>query len=151
MLLSAIDEAFSGGSWHGPSLRASLRGVDQSEAAWRPAPRRHNIWELVVHAAYWKHIVSVRVTGSRERFPYAGSNWFRRPARGASWEGDLRLLQHEHQKLRDLVSALNLARLGSRVHGRADTVEHTIRGIAAHDIYHAGQIQLLRRLRRRGA
>ena len=50
-----LDEAFDRRSWHGTNLRGSIRGLPRSTAAWRPAPDRHNIWELVVHAAYWKY------------------------------------------------------------------------------------------------
>jgi len=53
LLLRALDTAYDHSSWHGPILRGSLRGVSAEEAAWRPAPGRHNIWELAVHAAYW--------------------------------------------------------------------------------------------------
>ena len=51
VLFDFIDEAFDKKSWHGPNLRGSLRGVTAQQAAWRPGPDRHNIWELALHAA----------------------------------------------------------------------------------------------------
>jgi hypothetical protein len=144
-----LDEAFAGPSWHGPALYTALRGVTPKQAAWRPARGRHNIWELVVHAAYWKHVVRQRLSGRRaERFPLRGTNWFVRPSGDRTWHDDVRLLVEEHERLRDVVKGLP-TRVMTRLvgHGR-DTAAYTIRGIAAHDLYHAGQIQLLKRLQR---
>jgi len=67
-ILALIDEAFDKTSWHGPNLRGSIRGVDAGLAAWRPAPGRHNIWELTLHAAYWKYAVRRRLTGEGQQF-----------------------------------------------------------------------------------
>ena len=143
-LLSLVDEAFDGHAWHGPTLRQAVAGVTARQAAWRPAPRRHSIRDVAVHAAYWKHEVRRRLNGGTcEPFPFAGADWF---ADGeVSWANAVRLLADEHGKLRRVISAIPAAALDRRVRGR-DTAAFTIRGIAAHDLYHAGQIQLLRRL-----
>jgi hypothetical protein len=136
-LLALLDEAYDKKSWHGTNLRGSLRGVDEIRAAWRPAPGRHNIWEIALHAAYWKYAVRRRLTGAkRGSFALKGSNWFPRPDDASSWPSALRLLALEHRQLRAAVSA---AKLNARS-------THLIRGAAAHDFYHAGQIQLLKRL-----
>jgi len=75
-LLAIIDQAYNRRSWHGPNLRGSLRRVSAEQAVWRPSQARHNIWELVVHTAYWKYVVRRRLTGgSRGSFPIKGSNW----------------------------------------------------------------------------
>ena len=140
-LLDLLDEAFDKKSWHGPNLRASVRGVTARQAAWRPGPSRHNIWELALHAAYWKYVVRRRITGEkRGSFVLAGSNFFERPVElsEAAWKRDIGILQAEHRNLRRAV-----AQLPSRL-DRATL--HLIRGAAAHDLYHAGQIRLLRRL-----
>ena len=146
-MLDLLDEAFKGPSWHGPTLLGSLRGVTATRAAWRPAKGRHNIWEIVVHTAYWKYAVRRRLTGEkRGRFALKGSNWFARPSAGRTWEDDVKVLVEQHAQLRETVRRLPRRRLRAIVaHGR-DTAAYTIRGIAAHDLYHAGQIQLLKRL-----
>jgi hypothetical protein len=147
-LLAACDEGFDSRAWHGPTLRGSLRGVTPAQALWRPAPGRHNIWEIAVHAAYWKYVVRRVITGAkRGSFPLKGSNWFPRDrADAARWREDLRLLSDEHRELRAAIEALHPARLGVVARKRF-TVAALVRGIAAHDLYHAGQIQLLKRLR----
>ena len=66
LILTLLDEAYEERTWHGPNLRQSLRGVSARQAARRPAPGRHNIWELAVHAAYWKYAVRRRLTGEKQ-------------------------------------------------------------------------------------
>jgi hypothetical protein len=143
-LLDLLDEAFDKKSWHGPNLTGSIRGVTAAEAAWRPAPGRHNIWELTLHAAYWKYVARRRITGEkRGSFVLPGSNFFERPAARfgeADWKHDIGVLATEHQALRRVV-----ADLSPQLRQDSKTL-HLIRGIAAHDLYHAGQIRLLRRL-----
>jgi hypothetical protein len=151
LLLDASDEAFDTRSWHGTNLKGSIRGLDVDEAAWRPSPRRHNIWEIVIHAAYWKYAVRRRLLKEkRGSFVIKGSNWFRRPIESSrnAWAMDRELLTTEHQKLRQVVASLNPRSLHSIPPGGRFTVEQLIRGVSSHDLYHAGQIQLLKRLQR---
>ena len=148
-LLAMIDEAYSGTSWHGPNLRGSLRGVSPGEAERRPGRARHNIREIVLHAAYWKYSVRRRIRGEqRGSFRLKGSNWFLRPApgRGPSWKEDVALLASEHRLLRETIASLPAAALRRRPSGGRVSCEKLIRGIAAHDLYHAGQIRLILRL-----
>ena len=81
--LRQIDQAYDDKSWHDTNLRGSLRRVTLALAAWRPEPGRHNIWELALHAAYWKYAVRRRLTGgARSSFPLEGLNFFTRPDAG---------------------------------------------------------------------
>jgi hypothetical protein len=148
-LLSIIDRAYNRQSWHGTNLRGSIRGVTPSIAAWRPGRDRHNIWELVVHAAYWKYTVWRRLTNEkRGSFPLEGSNWFARPQERSdeAWRADVALLDRTHAELRKAIALLPRRDLHARPGGSAITNFAIISGIAAHDLYHAGQIQLLKRL-----
>ena len=148
-LLAVLDAAYDHPSWHGPNLRGSLRGVSLAEACWRPAPGRHNIWELLVHAAYWKYVALRRLTGAaRGSFAYKGSNWLVRPetATAAAWKADLAVLETTHRALREAVAALTPTSLAEPPESSRVTNFALISGVAAHDIYHAGQIQLLKRL-----
>jgi hypothetical protein len=148
--LRAVDEAFNRRSWHGTNLRGSIRGLTWKEAARRPARGRHNIWEIVVHAAYWKYAVRQRLWGgTRGSFPIKGSNWFERPVISgeAAWRQDVALLDGQHRSLRRLIAEA-WDKAGADARRDADPRRHLIRGIAFHDVYHAGQIQLLKRLYR---
>jgi hypothetical protein len=152
-LLGLLDEGYSRAAWHGPNLRGSIRGVTAREAAQRPAAGRHNIWEIVVHAAYWKYAVRRRLTGEkRGSFSVRGSNWFDRPVDRSekAWRADLALLDGEHRKLRQLVSSLHAKDLDHPARGSKTLVRRLIAGIAFHDVYHAGQIQLVKKVLRSG-
>src|SRR5262245_16173373 len=73
-LLDQIEEGYARRTWHGPNLRGSIRGLSSARAAKRLSPSRHNIWEIVVHCAYWKYAVRRRITGEkRGSFPLKGS------------------------------------------------------------------------------
>jgi hypothetical protein len=111
-LLGLVEEGFRKPAWHGPNLRSSLRGVSAEEAVWRPAEGRHNIWEIALHAAYWKYAVTRRLTGSKKHeFPEKGRNWFARDgaelANGEAakrWKSDLALLARTHEVLRNAIA-----------------------------------------------
>ena len=149
LLLRVLDQAFEKKAWHGPNLRGSLRGLSDAEAAWRPGTRRHNIWEITVHAAYWKYAVRRRLLGGkRGSFPLDGSNWFFRPETRElkSWQADIRLLMDQHRELRRAIMRMRGRDLRRRSPGSAIDNATLIYGIASHDLYHAGQIQLIKRL-----
>ncbi len=148
-LLGQLDQGFDRPSWHGTNLARAIRGLTARQAARRPRRGRHNIWEIVLHAAFWKCEVRRRLTGgASERFPRPGRDWPALPARldERSWRADVALLVEQHRKLRAVVAAFPVARLGRRLGKRHWTAEETIAGIALHDAYHTGQIQLLKRL-----
>ena len=142
-----LEEGYERKTWHGPNLKQSIKGVSAKQAAWRPGPGRHNIWELTLHAAYWKYAVRRRLEGGkRGSFALEGSNFFPRPEKGklndAAWKADKALLEREH---RAMLAAIRKT-LGTRP---PDKVLRMLYGIAFHDVYHAGQIRLLRRLAER--
>lgn len=144
LLLAVLEEGYWKKAWHGPNLRQALKGVTAKEAAWRPAAGRHNIWEETLHAAYWKYDVRrILEGGKRGSFVLKGSNFFGRPEKGqsteAEWRADKEILETEHERLRDAVKK-TLKR------GANAKIARLIYGVAFHDIYHAGQIRLLRRL-----
>jgi hypothetical protein len=147
LVLALLDEAYEKRTWHGPNLKQSLKGVTARQAAWRPGSGRHNIWEVTLHAAYWKYALRRRIEGGkRGSFAVKGSNFFPRPEKGnlneAAWAADKKLLEREHRALRAAVTqVLRTARAAGFV--------PQLYGIAFHDIYHAGQIRLLRRLMER--
>jgi len=148
-LLMVMDQAYNRPSWHGVNLRGSVRRVTPEQAAWRPAPKRHNIWETVVHAAYWKYAASRRfIDQPQGSFRYKGSNWFRRPEAptAQAWKHDVALLDEMHALLRGGVEKLSTKQLHATPPGKKVSNFTLLSGIAAHDLYHAGQIQLLKRL-----
>jgi uncharacterized damage-inducible protein DinB len=145
-LVDRVERVFAGRAWHGPSVLGALRGVDAAEASWRPGPDRHDIWEIVLHIAFWKHEVRKRLGEGAGRFARPPRDWPRVPERRteAAWREDLALLRAEHAALVATARALDAGRLDERA-GRWTRAE-TLFGVATHDAYHVGQIRLIRRL-----
>jgi hypothetical protein len=142
LLLANLDYAFDKTAWHGPNLSASVRGVSAADAA-RSVEGRKTIWEQVLHAAYWKQNVINKLTGISHRFPRAGSVWPKMPdAAGRTdraWKADVKLLHEVHRELREQMAQVHVKRLDEKLTRR-------LLGAAAHDLYHAGQVRLLRRM-----
>jgi hypothetical protein len=148
LLLALLDEAYDRPGWHGPNLRGALRGLPAEKAAWKPARDRNNVWQLALHCAYWKYVVRMRLLGGGKRgsFGRRPSNWPALPERcdAAAWKADMALLDEQHRRLREVVASFPAARLSER-RGNS-TAARLIYGIAAHDLYHAGQVRLLIKL-----
>jgi hypothetical protein len=152
LLLDIFNQAFDRRAWHGTALWGSVRGLTPREALWRPGPRRHNIWEIVLHTTYWKYIVRRRLTRDPGLvFPRAGSDWPGLPAKpdAAAWRRDVALLKEQHRLLRAVIARFPAARLAARGWRSTWTNAQHVYGIASHDLYHAGQIQLLKALKGR--
>ncbi len=143
--LSLLDEAYNRKSWHGTNLRGSIRGLTTEQAAWRTG--RHSIADLVVHCAYWKYTVRRRLRGEkRGSFPLKGSNWFKlaRPLTDGAWRECVALLEDQHAQLRAAVAELSEAQLVEPEPGQKVSTAMLLRGVAMHDVYHAGQIQMIK-------
>lgn len=147
LLVDNLDRAYRGPSWHGTSLRGTLRGMTPARALRRPAPKRNCVWDLVLHTAYWKYVVRRKLTGdARGSFPRTGANFppLPEPASAAAWKADLGLLEQQHELLREAVLALAPTSLERKL-GSWRRIDLVL-GAAAHDLHHAGQINLLKRL-----
>jgi hypothetical protein len=147
LLARVLDEGYGPGAWHGPDLKSALADVDAQDAFWRPAAARHNIAEIALHHAYCVHSVRQRLARTPlESFPLAGDDWF--VASGESslaWSTIRELVDTEQRDLAALVRKLDAGRLES-VKANTEQLELVL-GITCHAIYHAGQIQLIKRLR----
>lgn len=150
-LLAALQPPAGKGLWHGgASVLGSLRGVSPEEAAWKPGPDRHSIWELALHIAYWKYAVRRKISGERRGgFRRRPSNWpaVPTPADESAWTNDRALLRDEHERLIQAIEALDPARLDRKPAGGGKWRHFDlILGVVLHDTYHTGQIQMLKRL-----
>mgnify|MGYP000653058353 CR=1 FL=1 len=149
LITSQIRTNFHGKAWQGPTLWGSLRGVDHALAAKPPAPGRKTIWDQVLHAAYWKYAVVRRLTGAeRGSFPRTRANW-PRPSDGTpakAWEADKALLKAMQDQLLAAVEGLDQPDLTAAVHGGRGGMTYLglLTGITAHDVYHTGQINLIK-------
>jgi uncharacterized damage-inducible protein DinB len=148
-IVDQLDRALDGPAWHGPSIMRALHGVGATEAAARPVADRHSIWELVGHLSAWTREVIGRLEGRRPRDLPPDENF---PAAAevdeAHWRRAVADLRAAHGELRRLVEDLPPERLDEALpdpDGEPWTVYATLHGLIQHDLYHAGQIALLRR------
>lgn len=151
LLVEAIQPSGGHGGWHGgPTPVGAVRGVTPEQAHWSPTRRRKSIWALALHIAYWKYSVRRLMEGSaRGVFPRSPSNWPQPPTRpdARTWSDDAALLREEHRRLIQVAQRIQPELLPRRPPGaRRWTYGDLLIGIAAHDAYHTGQIQLLKRL-----
>ncbi|MCB9876524.1 MAG: DinB family protein [Planctomycetes bacterium] len=146
VLLDQLDRAYRGRSWHGTSLRGTLRGLAPATALWRPAPGRCSVWDYLLHAAYWKYVVRKKLLPDTPKFPRPGSNFPKLPAApdAKALAADVALLDEQHALLRAAVAGLEDRELAAP-RGEWRLVD-LVTGAAAHDLYHSGQINLVKRL-----
>ncbi len=136
--------------WHGgPTLMGCLRGVDAQQASWKPAPNRHSIWELALHISYWNYRVCRHLTDKEvNTFDRSPANFPEvKDFSESNWKTDKAFIKNEHQKLVKCLEAFPERRLNEFISSKKGTTfRQLISGIAAHDTYHIGQIQLMKRL-----
>jgi uncharacterized damage-inducible protein DinB len=140
-----LRRTFDGSAWHGPALLEILADVDAATAATRPIANVHSIWELVLHIAVWDRSGLVRLGG--EKYQPTGEDNFPRVVKvnEALWRKAVVETKRTHEKLVKTVAALSDARVWDRVPGKRYDFYHLLHGIAQHELYHAGQIAILKK------
>jgi len=146
-LVRLLREVYAGPAWHGPSVKESLAGVSADAAAFRLALDRNSIWELVLHLAHGRHLLTDRIANTSTEFP--------RPVREpwwpiidyemseVAWRCDLQLLEDCHACFIDAVDRATPAQLARVPSGSHHAIADQLLGMAVHDGYHAGQIRQL--------
>jgi len=137
-----LREGYGEGAWHGPDLKAALADVTETTAFWRPGPERHSIAEIALHHAYCARGVRAKLTGVEpEPFVLEGDDWFTVSEPSAlSWPAIRDVVALEHDRL---VAALSVRTPPALAEPEQFDL---VLGITCHAVYHAGQIQLIKRL-----
>ena len=140
-----LRRAFDGVAWHGPALMELLSDVDAGAAAAKPWADVHSIWELVLHVAVWDDAGLVRLGG--EKCQPTGLANFPPVAKvtEAAWRKTVAQAKRTHDVLVKTVGELPDSRLRDRVPGKRYDFYHMLHGIAQHELYHAGQIAILKK------
>jgi hypothetical protein len=142
-----LREGYGPGAWHGPDLKAALADVAPALAYWRPATGRHNVAEIALHHAYCVRNVHAQLAGTAPApFVLEGEDWFEIATEGTlSWSNIQAIVEAQHAQLATLVADLEMGRANSPL--TPSERRDLIIGITCHAIYHAGQVQLIKRLR----
>ncbi len=145
-ILDQMDRAFSGDAWHGPSLMQLLEGVSAEAASKHPIRGAHSIWELVDHIAAWNTIVGRRLEGNAVEVT-TEMDWPPVPeASEATWKRALENLAESHANLRRVTENLRDDELDDPQTGTKTSRYQMLHGIVQHDLYHAGQIAILKKV-----
>ena len=143
--LELLDRAYRAQAWHGPALLETLAGVGAALAAKRPLKGAHTIWELVDHVATWNEVVAMRLAGKNPKVPPEWNFPATPRPTPAAWKASRARLARSQAKFRNAVVAFPEARLGRRRPGTSSTWYVLIHGEVQHQLYHAGQMALLKR------
>jgi uncharacterized damage-inducible protein DinB len=141
-----LRRAFHGDAWHGPALLDLLQDVDAATASAKPLPDVHSIWELVLHVAVWDAAACRRLAG--EKFQPEGTANFPlvpKQTTEAAWRKTVAHAKRAHDVLVKTVAALPESRLRDRVPGKRYDFYSMLHGVAQHELYHAGQIAILKK------
>lgn len=144
-ILDQLKRAYEGEAWHGPSVKEALAGVTAAKAAAKPLPNAHSIWEIVLHIAFWENGLRRRLAGEvfkaslQDEWPAVTDT--SEPA----WQNTLATLDLGQHELRHAVARLAEARLNDLVPGEHYSIYFMLHGVIQHDLYHAGQIALLKK------
>lgn len=143
-----LQRAFYGSAWHGPAVMELLADVDAATAAAKPVQNVHSIWELLLHVAAWDAAAITRISGSKCQL--TGDANFPPVTRRteSAWRTTVSEAKRTHDKLVKAVSGLSDRRLRDRVPGKRYNFYHLLHGIAQHELYHAGQMAILKKLLR---
>jgi uncharacterized damage-inducible protein DinB len=149
-LADQIRRAFEGEAWHGDSLLEILAGVSAKTAAAHPIPNAHSIWELLLHIQAWDD-VTIRRAGGTAVQPTGEKNF--PPVRDtseAAWQQAVAGVKKTHEELVRTVAAFPDSRLDEQVPGKSQdyyNFYYLFSGIVQHELYHAGQIALLKKFK----
>ncbi len=147
-LADQLRRAFEGEAWHGPAVLELLEGLNAKSAARRPIDRVHSIWEIVLHIAVWDDAARRRMAGEVVQ-PTGDEDWPRvTDFSEAGWQEAMNQLVETHKRLVAAVAAFPEARLTERVPGKTPAYYdfyYMLHGIAQHELYHAGQIAILKK------
>jgi uncharacterized damage-inducible protein DinB len=144
-IVDQMDRTFSGDAWHGPSLMALLDGVSAEDAAKRPIANAHSIWEIVHHVRAWNTIVHRRLKDEIVEVT-PEMDWPPLPAISeAAWKRTLEGLRETRAQLRRTVENLEDTQLDEKPPNLPDSRYVLLHGLVQHDLYHAGQIAVLKK------
>ena len=140
-----LRRAFEGEAWHGPAVLELLRDITAQQAAARPIAGAHSIWELVLHIAAWENAGRRRLNGDRAELPDEENFPPVKDTSEAAWQRAIEELKIGHSKLYDAIAGLEESRLDEPILDGMRSVYITLHGVIQHDLYHAGQIALLKK------
>ena len=146
-ILDQLKRAYEGSAWHGPSVKEVLNGITAAQAHARPLASAHSIYELVRHTAVWEDVGRRRLQGDAAEVVVSSPEDWPPPddSSEAAWEQTKAALDRGHLALVDAISLRTESRLDEPILAGKSSVYVTLHGVIQHDLYHAGQIAMLKK------
>lgn len=146
-ILDQLKRAYEGNAWHGPSVREVLDGVTAAQAHARPITNGHTIYELARHIAVWEDVARRRLQGDPADVEISSPEDWPPPEDSSeeAWTKAKSALDRGHQALVEAVSQVPESRLDEPVYEGKSSFYVTLHGVIQHDLYHAGQIAILKK------
>ncbi|MCW4012631.1 MAG: DinB family protein [Candidatus Bathyarchaeota archaeon] len=143
-LRDQIETTYKGDSWHGPNLVNTLKDIDYKQAMKRPIEHRHTIWELTDHTSFWMEEIWKSIRDHKGLEPDMDENWPEMGATEEEWKQSVARLEASVNMVLDALAMWRDEELYELVPGEKYTFKQMLHGMVHHNLYHAGQINLLR-------
>jgi hypothetical protein len=143
VLTDFMDSVFYGPGWHGPELLPTLQSLSVEQALQPAGPDGYSAWQLVLHCAYWKHVILQKLGGTAEAFERTPEDFPDLPTdqTSHSWSVDLDLLIEKHEAIKAAVRRMANSDLSKASTDEQFSRESLVLSIAAHDAYHVGHLR----------
>jgi len=144
-IVEEYDRVMHGSAWHGDPIWQILDSVSAECAAHRPIAGAHTIWEIVLHMTFWEGVGARRLGGQRAGFDEALNSPAPPAATEANWQKTCDAFSVSNQAFREALAKLDAARLDELSAAGKRSFYEEAHGVIQHDVYHAGQIALLKK------
>lgn len=145
LVLSQLKESVIDGGWHGPSLMNVVKDIDVRVALAKPLENRHSIWEIVQHVVYWIDRVDGVLNG-RDHPPIGDpEDWKSVDGESSTWDSMEEEILGAYERLRNTLQQSKEERLSEKLPDADFTYFWMLFGLVHHNLYHAGQIAILKK------
>ena len=144
-IVAEYDRVMHGNAWHGDAIWQILDSVPAETAAQRPLAEAHSIWEIVLHMTFWEGVGAKRLAGQRAGLDEALNFPAPPAATEINWQKTREAFRTSNQEFREALAKLEAARLDELSAAGKRSLYEEAHGVIQHNVYHAGQIALLRK------
>jgi uncharacterized damage-inducible protein DinB len=143
--LNELKSIYFSNAWHGPALKEVLNGITATQALLKPIANGHSIWELILHLIGWNEVFLAALEGKNLTEPEQGDFPVVTDTSEEAWQQLLAQLEQNYKKILNVVSNLTDQQLEQKLSGKDYNLRLMLRGTINHNIYHTGQIALLKK------
>jgi len=138
---------YAGETWHGDPIKRILQDIDPQQAFRKPSQNVHSLWEIILHIIAWEKVVLKSLQGAAYTMLHDEDDWpLAKEPSSEAWQATLKVLEETTETLRTLIAAFPETKLHEQVPGQNFTFYMALHGVIHHNLYHAGQIAILKKM-----